>query len=375
LLWGYHFSFEWSKHMMMKHKAVFSVLVGLALAAPSSLAASPIAGTVVAIQGDAYVVQFEQDLAVSVGSVLDVYRRLPDLRGSAKYRQSPNWWQMGSLKVVSTGEDYGIAVLESPPAEAPPAGLDESGIPVGLVRLGDKVRTTGAVAERPNQVRVSFARSDLFSSKDYELPDEGEKFLREWLRGLKSMDGPIEVQVHAHLPELGLALPDPDRTISALRDSPFGAAPGTPVTPAEGLYERPVEPVNVPSGREVLVVGEGGAKDTWHYMDPVTLAQRHGARIAGALASRLEVKPTVIRVTVVPRPLTLTNPKTPGYDYSGDQIRILATAINWSEPPPKKKIRKKKEKQPEKRKKRRRLLEQSPKEMSALNLADGNTRG
>jgi siroheme synthase (precorrin-2 oxidase/ferrochelatase) len=146
------------------------------------------------------------------------------------------------------------------------------------------------------------------------------------------------------------------------------------VTPAEGLYERPVEPVNVPSGREVLVVGEGGAKDTWHYMDPVTLAQRHGARIAGALASRLEVKPTVIRVTVVPRPLTLTNTKTPGYDYTGDQIRILATAINWSEPPPKKKIRKKKQEQPEKRKKRRRLLEQNPKEMSALNVADGSTQ-
>lgn len=165
--------------MMTKYKMAFLVLVGLSFVVPTALAASPIAGTVVAIQGDAYVVQFEEDMAVSVGSVLDVYRRLPDLRGSAKYRKSANWWQMGSLKVISTGDDYGIAVIASRPAEVPPSGLDESGIPVGLVRLGDKVRTTGAVAERPNQVRVSFARSDLFSSKDYELPDTGEQFLRE----------------------------------------------------------------------------------------------------------------------------------------------------------------------------------------------------
>ena len=359
--------------MIMQFKMVALVLLGASMLAPGALASEPAAGTVVAIQGEAYIVQLEGETAVSVGSILDVYRRLPDLRGSAGYRQSANWWNMGSLKVVSIGDDYGIAVLASGPAELPPAGLDESGIPAGVVRLGDKVRTTGAVAERPNQVRVSFARSDLFAVEDYELPEKGEKFLREWLRGLKSMDGPIEVQVHAHLPELGLA--DADREISALRDSPFGAAPGTPVTPAEGLYERPSKPVNVPAGREVLVVGAGGVKDTWHYMDPVTLAQRQGARIAGALATRLAVKSTAIRVTVVPRPLMLTASKTPGYDYSGDQIRILAAAIDWSEPPPKKKkIRKKKLDPLDKPKKRRRLLEQGPTEVSVVGSVDGDTR-
>ncbi len=361
--------------MIMQFKMVALVLLGASMLAPGALASEPAAGTVVAIQGEAYIVQLEGETAVSVGSILDVYRRLPDLRGSAGYRQSANWWNMGSLKVVSIGDDYGIAVLASGPAELPPAGLDESGIPAGVVRLGDKVRTTGEVAERPNQVRVSFARSDLFAVEDYELPEKGEKFLREWLRGLKSMDGPIEVQVHAHLPELGLALPDADREISALRDSPFGAAPGTPVTPAEGLYERPSKPVNVPAGREVLVVGAGGVKDTWHYMDPVTLAQRQGARIAGALATRLAVKSTAIRVTVVPRPLMLTASKTPGYDYSGDQIRILAAAIDWSEPPPKKKkIRKKKLDPLDKPKKRRRLLEQGPTEVSVVGSVDGDTR-
>jgi len=361
---------------MYSSRVTFALFAGML----SMLAATPVqaeraAGTVVAIQGEAYVFEVETDTAVSVGSILDVYRRLPDLRGTAPYRDSANWWQMGRLKVVSLSEETGIAVLAAGPATQPPAGFDESGVPGDAIRIGDKIRTTGAVSERPKRVRVSFARSDIFSPEDHELPEEGEAFLREWLRGLKSMDGPIEVQVHAHLPELGLELPDVDRTLSAQRDDPFGPSPGTEVIPVEGLYARAVKPVNVPQGREVLVVEEGGAKDTWHYLDPVSLAQRQGARIAGALASRLSLQPSAILVTVVPRPLSLSSTNTRGYEHTGDQIRILAPAIDWSEPPPKKKkIRKKKKEEPDKPKKRRRLLEQSPKEVSMAPFEADGTR-
>ena len=348
----------------------------LSLLLLGSAHAATAAGTVVSIQGEAYVFRLEAETAVSVGSILDVYRRLPDTRGTAAYRQAPNWWQMGRLKVVSLGDGFGVAELAAGPAAMPPVGFGESGAPVGAVQLGDKLRTTGAVAERPNRVRVSFARSDLFSAQDHDLPESGEAFLREWLRGLKSMDGPIEVQVHARLPELGLELPDIDRTLSAQRDDPFGPAPGTSVMPAEGLYDRPQEPVNVPEGREVLVVQGGGAKDTWHYVDPVTLARRQGSRVAGALAASLAVQTSAILVTVVPRPLALTSTNTPGYEFNGDQIRILASAISWSEPPPrkkKKKLRKKSDDEDPKPKKRRRLLEQSPQEVSAAAAPAGWT--
>tara|TARA_Y100001968_G_scaffold178107_1_gene163087 strand:+ start:4495 stop:5583 length:1089 start_codon:yes stop_codon:yes gene_type:complete len=345
-------------------RSLFLVIVSLCVAVPVVAEELPAAGEVVAIHGDAYLVRLEPGLAVSVGSLLDVYRRLPDRRGSAAYRDQANWWQLGSLKLVSVGNGHGIAVVAAAPSHLPPDGLDESGVPVDRVQLGDRLRTSGVVAERPVRVRVAFARADLFAPQDFELPERGEALLREWLRGLKGMKGPIEVQVHAHLPELGVELPDADRRLSALRDSPFGPAPGTSVTPAEGLWEAAPQPVNVPEGRELLVVGEGGAKDTWHYMDPLTLAQRQGARIAGALASRLDLERSVIQVTVVPRPMTLSDTSTPGYDFSGDQIRILAQAIDWSEPPPKKKKIKKKIKEPEPRKRRRRLLEQKPAEVS-----------
>jgi hypothetical protein len=361
---------------MKMHSGVAVLLAALlSLLLVGAAHAETAAGTVVSIQGEAYVFELEAETAVSVGSILDVYRRLPDARGTALYRKAVNWWQMGRLKVVSLGDGFGVAELAAGPAVMPPLGFGESGAPVGSVQLGDKLRTTGAVAERPNRVRVSFARSDLFSAQDHDLPASGEAFLREWLRGLESMDGPIEVQVHARLPELGLELPDIDRTLSAQRDDPFGPAPATPVTPAEGLYERPQEPVNVPMGREVLVVQDGGARDTWHYVDPVTLARRQGTRVAGVLAASLAVQPSAILVTVVPRPLALTSINTPGYDFNGDQIRILASAISWSEPPPlkKKKKRKKSDDEDPKPKKRRRLLEQIPQEVSSAAVPAGGT--
>ena len=75
-------------------RSLFLVIVSLCVAVPVVAEELPAAGEVVAIHGDAYLVRLEPGLAVSVGSLLDVYRRLPDRRGSAAYRDQANWWQL-----------------------------------------------------------------------------------------------------------------------------------------------------------------------------------------------------------------------------------------------------------------------------------------
>ncbi|HCP45201.1 MAG TPA: hypothetical protein DIU15_04125 [Deltaproteobacteria bacterium] len=345
----------------------FLVLVALTVA-PSAQAESE-AGHVVAIDSESYVLDLADEVEVVPGSILQVYRRLPSARGTAAYRSHALWWPVGSLRVINTGEGLGVAVLEAGPKEPLPAGMEESGAAADLIQIGDRVRATGAVGERPTPVRVTFARSALFGTGDIALPESGDALLREWLRGLKTMDGPIEVQVHTRLRELGVEPPDIRRTMSAQQDAPFGPAPGQPTTPVDALYARPTRPHKVAPGRDVLVVDEhDGKPSTWHYTDAVTLARRQGELIASALATKLGRSQDVIRVTVVPRPAVMPSPDVPGYDGTNDQIRILATAIDWAEPPPeKKKKQQQQKKQPEDGKKRkRRLLERTPGEVSLL---------
>jgi len=339
----------------------------LALTFASPVWADSEAGHVVAIDKESYVLELADEVDVVPGSILQVYRRLPSARGTAAYRGRAVWWPVGSVRVVNTGDGLGIAVLEDGPSEPLPAGLEESGVAADVIQIGDRVRATGAVGERPTPVRVTFARAALFGSGDVALPESGDALLREWLRGLKTMDGPIEVQVHARLRELGVEAPDTRRSMSAEVDAPFGPSPGQPTTPVEALYARPVRPHKVAPGRDVLVVdSDKGKPTTWHYTDPVTLARRQGELIASALATKLGRSQDIIRVTVVPRPAVMASPEVPGYDGTADQIRILATAIDWAEPPPEKKKKKKqKTKQPEDGKKRkRRLLERTPGEVS-----------
>ncbi len=350
-------------------------LVGLALAAPGTAAADGggVAGTVVAIEGDTYVLELgDESGRVSVGSVLQVYRRLPSVRGTAAYRGDAIWWEVGTLTVAGIGD--GVAVATYAGAGQPmPAGLDESGAPADRVHVGDKVRANGAIGARPAKVRVAFAQADLFDVEATELEGEGAAMMAEWLRGLKSIEGPIEVEVHPRIEELGSAPPDLSRQLSLGADEPFGPAPGTPAVPVEGLYEGAPEPVAIPDGREVLVVDEADGKpDVWHYLDPVTLAQRRGERVRDALAAHLEVDAGAIVVRVVPRPTTAHDmaAKTPGYDTPEDQIRIYATAIEWAEPPPKRRPQPKIEEEEPKgedqvpKVRRRRLLEKFPEDVS-----------
>ena len=104
----------------------------------------------------------------------------------------------------------------------------------------------------------------------------------------------------------------------------------------EGLYETRRTPPLLADGREVLVVeGAEGDPDVWHYLDPVTLAQRQGERVAGALAAHVGLPTEAVLVRVVPRQTAPGGIErtAKGYDAPGDQVRILATAIDWAEPP------------------------------------------
>lgn len=358
---------------MRTRTTLLSGLLALGLGLPATAGATDrVAGTVVAVDGDVYVLDLGGESGVSPGSVLQVYRRLPGERGTAAYRDAAMWWEVGQLTVSAIGDDMAVATWSGPPREALPSGLDESGAPADLIHVGDRVRATAAVGLRPTRVRVSFATRDLFAVEEFDLAGEGERVLSEWLRGLKSIEGPIEIEVHPRIAELGEGTPDLSRQLSLGGDAPFGPAPGEPTVPVEGLYEDAPEPVNVPEAREVLVVDQtDGKPDVWHYLDPISLARRRGERVAAALAVHVGLAPEAVLVRVVPRPTTTHEMavKTPGYDVPEDQLRILATSIDWAEPPEKPRRVHKKKKKDEGEKEvpkthRRRILEKPPEDMT-----------
>jgi len=312
------------------------VLLGV-LSAGAAFASPRSAGTVVAIQGEHQIVELGEEPAVGPGTVLTVWRRAPAARGEASYREAAVWFEVASLTVLSVGEGVAVTTRTGDPAVPMPAALDESGAPPEEVHVGDRVRTTGAVSERPVDVRVTFARTDLFGDEDVDLPARGRTLLSRWLAGLVSMELPITVEVHGRFPELGAEVADASRALSAEEDRPFGPAPGEPVVPVDGLREPTSLPAAAPPGDEVMVVGGSlpdGSVDTWRYLDPVTLAWRRGDRLASALAVHLEIPREGIVVRVVPRGISAEYSEAPGYDRPGDQIRVLAAGMVWTQPPP-----------------------------------------
>jgi len=320
----------------MKNPTPAALLALLALStAPPALAEERVAGTVVAIQGDLLMVELGDEPAVAPGTVLQAWRRLPDARGTASYRDAALWFEVAELTVVQISDDVAVARRTGDPQEPIPVDLSESGAPATSVLIGDRVRTTGAVAIRPVETRVTFDRADLFGEADFDFPDAGRENFAAWLRGLSSMDLPITVEVHGRFQELGAELPDSSRALSAEQDAPFGPAPGEPVVPVDGLHDPVALPVRPPRGDEVLVVdavNPDGTVDAWRYLDPVTLAHRRGQRVADALANHLDLPPGAVTVRVVPRGISAAYPTARGYDRPGDQVRILSGGMDWSPP-------------------------------------------
>ncbi len=358
----------------MKAPALLTLLLTLPLAVPAAAQQidSPAprrAAQIVAVHGDLLVLEPGDEPGLGPGAILSVYRRLPGARGTAPYRDAAIWWDVARVRVLQVGPDGAVATWHGPPPQAVPAGLDESGAPPDQVHVGDRARATGAVGERPRDVRVTFSRDDLFANHEAHLGGAGSDYLSTWLDGLRSMDGPLRVEVHVRLEELGSEVPDLERLISAENDAPFGPAPGTATVPVDRLYESPVPSSSPPPpGREVVIVqpAEGG-HDRWHYLDPISLAEQHGRDVAAALASRLAIEPSLVSVSVVPRGTWSEGEVLAGYDPPGDQVRILAAGIDWAEPPPPRaappKVEPKKQPATERGRKRR-LLERMPEEVS-----------
>lgn len=295
------------------------------------------AGTVVSIQGDLMMVEVGDEPAIGPGTVLQAWRRLPVVRGTAAYRDAALWFEVAELTVVQLSDGVAIARRTGDPKEPVPADIDETGAPPEAVWIGDRVRTTGAVALRPVEVRVTFARENLFREADVDFAEPGLAHMNGWLRGLKSLELPITVEVHGRFAELGPELPDVARSISVDQNAPFGPAPGGSVVPVDGLHGAVALPVRAPAGDEVIVVEDvraDGTVDAWRYLDPITLAHRRGQRVADALTAHLNLPPGAVTVKVVPRGISASYPTASGYDRPGDQIRILSSGIDWVSPDP-----------------------------------------
>ncbi len=319
----------------------------LALAVPSTAAAvefgaapePPTAerepGVVVAVHGPTYVVRVGAEPAIGAGTVLQVYRRLPSARGAAPYRDAVLWWEVGRLSVTSVDAGVAVATQIAGPPVALPDGLDESGAPADRVQVGDSVRTTGAVTDRRPRSRVVFPVAELFSPEGTRPTDEGRAAIARWAKGLKAIEGPVEVRVRTRLRELGVVGPDIDRSVSITRDAGEGPVPGDPVTPIIDLHGAAVGPSEVSPARVVHVVepGEDGV-ETYQYLDPVTLSQHRAAAVADLVAAAAGLEREAVLVTVVPLPELTAHEDAPGYDRGGDVVWILAGAIDWEEPAP-----------------------------------------
>jgi hypothetical protein len=183
---------------------------------------------------------------------------------------------------------------------------------------------------------VTFARSDLFERGQSDFGTKGSAFFRSWLDGLKSMEGPIQVEIYPAIDGLHesavLRLSGND---GRDRDYPIGPSADRRVAPSDDLFKSTVSGSQVPQSRELLVVNsyEGNA-DTWHFVDPVRLAQRQADRLAQALAASLRIPSKRIAVRVVPRSVSTGGEAhdVPGYESETEQVRILASAIEYVQP-------------------------------------------
>ncbi len=309
-------------------------------AAPEAPTAEREPGVVVAVHGSTYVLELGSEPAIGVGTVLQVYRRLPSARGLAAYRDASLWWEVGRLSVSSVDGGIATATQVAGPPVPLPAGLDESGAPAERVQVGDSVRTTGAVTDRRPRSRVVFPVADLFAPEAVRPNDDGAEALARWARGVKAIEGPVEVRVRTRLRELGVAAPDVNRSVSAARDAAAGPVPGEPVTPVIDLDAPSVAPREPPPPRVVHVVEPGGdGVETYQYLDPVTLAQRRAEAVADVVAATAGLDRSAVLVTVVPLPELTAHEDAPGYEGGGDSVWILAGGLEWEEPaPPKPKV-------------------------------------
>jgi len=131
---------------------------------------------------------------VREGSILAAYRRLPAARGDAAFRAQSVWLESGRLQVVAAGPLWVTAHQIAGPPHAPLPSLDDDGLPLDRVCIGDRVLETGEVAFDDQTVVGRFQLSLLFPGADDRIGDAGRQTLELWLSRFADI-GPVRVDV------------------------------------------------------------------------------------------------------------------------------------------------------------------------------------
>lgn len=201
---------------------------------------------------------------VREGSILIAYRRVPAARGDAPFRFEPVWLESGRLQVTAVGPRWVTArqVMESPRLPLP--ALDDDGLPLDRICIGDRVVESGQVGLTDSQVVGRFDLELIFPGGGHEMELEGQEVVRLWLSRFGVL-GTVQVDV---------SVPGPQ---------PHGT--GEPPTTDERITAMPLR-------------GDHGWADIHRVEEQMTLAQRRARRLADAVEAALGMEDGRVLATV-----------------------------------------------------------------------------
>lgn len=201
---------------------------------------------------------------VREGSILIAYRRVPAERGDAPFRYEPVWLESGRLQVTAIGPRWVTArqILDSPHIPLPV--LDDDGLPLDRICIGDRVVESGQVGLADSQVVGRFDLELLFPGGGDDLEAEGQETLRLWLSRFGVLGG---VQVDVSVPGA----------------QPLGT--GEPPTTDERIAPLPLR-------------GDRGWAEVHRGEEARTLAQRRARRLADAVEAVLGLEDGRVLATV-----------------------------------------------------------------------------
>lgn len=148
-------------------------------------------------EGDATTRHYHLDIggleAVEPGTILVAYRRVPAKRGDAEFRGHPVWMESGRLQVVGLGTEWATARLVTGPPTPLPT-LDNDGLPLDLVCIGDRLVESGEEGLRTETITGQFESNLLFHEGGSRLTADGQQILALWLTRF-DVRGPIRISV------------------------------------------------------------------------------------------------------------------------------------------------------------------------------------
>jgi hypothetical protein len=131
---------------------------------------------------------------VREGSILIAYRRVPAARGDAPFRYEPVWLESGRLQVTAIGPRWVTARQVTNAPRPPLPALDDDGLPLDQICIGDRVLESGQVGLTESQVVGRFDLELLFPGGGDDLETEAQETLRLWLSRFGVL-GAVQVDV------------------------------------------------------------------------------------------------------------------------------------------------------------------------------------